>query len=189
MLELKSAVSPETALTEASEVSGKTAEKIRFSSDFRLTFRKRHNQQKVAFFFRSGLAFSESGLSEFLSLYFKEPLAFSASHAEVRRPVARPPPAGRSGVRPAVLPRLVPRQVVEEVLAEVFELRPDCLEVEEEHPHVVGGALLAVLARLLRARALRGLGLGGNHQGKNRGCFDLARMITAIEGAVMGTSP
>ena len=53
--------------------------------------------------------------------------------------------------------------------------------MEEEHPHVVGGALLAVLARLLRARALRGLGLGGNHQGKNRGCFDLARMITAIK--------
>ena len=49
----------------------------------------------------------------------------------MRRPVARPPPAGRSGVRPAVLPCLVPRQVVEEVLAEVLELRPDCLEVEE----------------------------------------------------------
>ena len=103
MLELKSAVSPETALTEASEVSGKTAEKIRFSSDLSLTFRQRHNRRKVAF------------CPKFLSFYFKEPLAFSASHAEVRRPVVRPPPAGRSGVRPAVLPRLVPRQVVEEV--------------------------------------------------------------------------
>ena len=130
MLELKSAVSPETALTEASEVSGKTAEKIRFSSDFRLTFRERHNRQKVAFFFRFGLAIPKTGLSEFLLFYFKEPLAISASHAEVGRPVARPPIRG-SGVRSAMLPRLVPRQVVEEVLAEVLELRPDCLEVEE----------------------------------------------------------
>jgi hypothetical protein len=50
LLELKSAVSPETALTEASEVPGKTAEKIHFSSDLSLTFRERHNRQKVAFF-------------------------------------------------------------------------------------------------------------------------------------------
>ena len=167
----------------------KLAEKIRFSSDFQLTFRKRHNRQKVAFFFRFGLAIPKTGLSEFLSFYFKEPLAISASHAEVRRPVARPPPAGRSGVRPAVLPRLVPRQVVEEVLAEVFELRSDCLEVEEEHPHVVGGALLAVLARLLRARALRGLGLGGDQEGKNTSVFCVACMIGSIVGSVMGTFP
>ena len=147
----------------------KLAEKIRFFSDLSLTFRQRHNQRKVAFF------------SEFLSFYFKEPLAFSASHAEVRRPVVRPPPAGRSGVRPTVLPRLVPRQVVEEVLAEVLELRSDCLEVEEEHPHVVGGALLAVLARLLRARALRGLGLGGDQEGKDTAVFSVPGMIRAIE--------
>jgi hypothetical protein len=38
MLELKSAVSPETALTEASEVSGKTAEKIRFFFGFPVDF-------------------------------------------------------------------------------------------------------------------------------------------------------
>ena len=131
MLELKSAISPETALTEASEVPGKTAEKFVLFSDFRLTFRKRHNRQKVAFFFRFGLAIPKTGLSEFLSFYFKEPLAFSASHAEVRRPVVRPPPAGRSGVRPAVLPCLVPRQVAEEVLAEVFELRSDSAAMQE----------------------------------------------------------
>ena len=131
MLELKSAVSPETALTEASEVSGKTAEKIRFSSDFRLIFRERHNRQKVAFFFRFGLAIPKTGLSVFLSFYFKELLAISASHAEVRRPVARPPPVGRSGVRPAVLPGLVPRQVAEDELAEVFELRPYCARVKQ----------------------------------------------------------
>ena len=40
-------------------------------------------------------------------------------------------PVRGSGIRSAMLPRLVPRQIVEEVLAEVFELRPDCSEVEE----------------------------------------------------------
>ena len=95
------------------------------------------------------------------------------------RPVARPPLA-RSGVRPSVLPCLVPRQVIEEVLAEVLELRPDCLEVEEEHPHVVGGALLAVLARLLCARALRGLGLGGDQEGEEAGEFCVACMAGSI---------
>ena len=79
-----------------------------------------------------------------------------------------------------MLPRLVPRQVVEEVLAEVLEFRPDCLEVEEEHPHVVGGALLAVLARLLRARALRGLGLGGDQEGEEAGEFCVACMAGSI---------
>ena len=88
-----------------------------------------------------------------------------------------------------MLPRLVPRQVVEEVLAEVFELRPDCLEVEEEHPHIVGGALLAVLARLLRARALRSLGLGCDQEGKNTAVFSVPGMIRAIERSIMGTSP
>ena len=131
MLELKSAVSPETALTEASEVPGKTAEKFVLFSDFRLTFRKRHNQKKLVFFFGFDLLFPKTDYPFLFRFYVKEPLAISVSHAEVRRPVARPPPVGRSGVRPAVLPRLVPRQVVEEVLAEVFELRPDCLEVEE----------------------------------------------------------
>ena len=82
-----------------------------------------------------------------------------------------------------MLPRLVPRQVAEEVLAEVLELRPDCLEVEEEHPHVVGGALLGVLARLLRARALRGLGLGGDQEGKNTSVFCVPGMGRAIIGA------
>ena len=80
-----------------------------------------------------------------------------------------------------MLPRLVPRQVVEEVLAEVLELRSDCLEVEEEHPHVVGGALLGVLARLLGARALRGLGLGGDQEGKDTAVFSVPGMIRAIE--------
>ena len=88
-----------------------------------------------------------------------------------------------------MLPRLVPRQVVEEVLAEVLEFRPDCLEVEEEHPHVVGGALLVVLARLLRARALRGLGLGGDQEGKDAAMFCVACMGRSIEAPLMGTSP
>ena len=104
------------------------------------------------------------------------------------RPVFRPPLA-RSGVRPAVLPGLVPRQVAEEVLAEVLELRSDGLEVEEEHPHVVGGALLAVFARLLRARALRGLGLGGDQEGEEAGEFCVACMIGSIVAPLMGTSP
>ena len=55
--------------------------------------------------------------------------------------------------------------------------------MEEEHPHVVGCALLAVLARLLRARALRGLGLGGDHQGEQAGRLDLARVGASIEGS------
>ena len=82
-----------------------------------------------------------------------------------------------------MLPRLVPRQVVEEVLAEVLELRPDCLEVEEEHSHVVGGALLVVLARLLRARALRGFGLGGDQEGKDAIMFCVPGVRRAIIGA------
>ena len=82
-----------------------------------------------------------------------------------------------------MLPGLVPRQVVKEVLAEVLELRSDGLEVEEEHPHVVGSALLAVFARLLRARALRGLGLGGNQEGKDTAVFSVPGMIRAIIGA------
>ena len=98
------------------------------------------------------------------------------------RPVFRPPVRG-SGVRPAVLPRLVPRQVAEEVLAEVLELRPDCLEVEEEHPHVVGGALLVVLARPLRACALRGLGLGGDQEGKDAIVFCVSGVGRSIIGA------
>ncbi len=61
--------------------------------------------------------------------------------------------------------------------------------LEEEHPHVVGGALLAVLARLLRARALRGLGLGGDQEGKDTAVFSVPGMIRAIEGPVMGTFP
>ena len=81
-----------------------------------------------------------------------------------------------------MLPRLVPRHVAEEVLAEVFELRSDYSEVEEEHPAVVGGALLAVLARLFGARALRGLGLGGYHQGEDRGEFCVACMGRSIIG-------
>jgi len=100
----------------------------------------------------------------------------------VRRPVARPPPAGQSGVRPAVLPRLVPRQVVEEVLAEVFELRSDAARVEEEHAKVVGGALLAVFARLFRARALRDFGLGGDQEGKDAGALDAPGVPAAIIG-------
>ena len=61
--------------------------------------------------------------------------------------------------------------------------------VEEEHPHVVGGALLVVLARLLGARALRGPGLGGDQEGEEAGEFCVAGMIRAIMAAVMGTSP
>ena len=125
---------------------------------------------------------------KFLSFYFKEPLAFSASHAEAGRPVARPP-VRRSGVRSAVLPRLVPRHVAEEVLAEVFELRPYCARVKQEDPKVICGALLVVLARLLRARAFRGLGLGGDQEGKDAAVFSVACMIGSIEAAVMGTFP
>ena len=61
--------------------------------------------------------------------------------------------------------------------------------VEEEHSHVVGRALLVVFARLLRARALRGLGLGGDHQGEDRGEFCVARMGRSVEAPLMGTSP
>ena len=61
--------------------------------------------------------------------------------------------------------------------------------MEEEHPAVVGGALLAVLARLFGARALRGLGLGGDHQGEDRGEFCVARMGRSVEAPLMGTSP
>ena len=100
-----------------------------------------------------------------------------------------PPPAGRSGVRPAVLPRLVPRHVAEEVLAEVFELRSDSAGMQQEHSHIVGGALLAVLARLLRARALRGLGLGGDQEGEEAGEFCVACMAGSIVRIVMGTFP
>ena len=88
-----------------------------------------------------------------------------------------------------MLPRLVPRHVAEEVLAEVFELRPYCARVKQEDPKVVCGALLVVLARLLRARALRGLGLGGDQEGKNTAVFSVPGMIGSIERAVMGTSP
>ena len=76
MLELKSAVSPETALTEASEVSGKTAEKIRFSSDFRLAFRERHNWQKVAFSFGLDLLFPKADYPNFFRYISKSRLLF-----------------------------------------------------------------------------------------------------------------
>ena len=87
-----------------------------------------------------------------------------------------------------MLPRLVPRQVAEEILAEVFELRPHGFQMQEEHSRVVCGALLVVLARLLRARALRGLGLGGDQEGKNTAVFSVPGMIGSIERAKLNRS-
>ena len=98
------------------------------------------------------------------------------------RPVSRPP-VRRSGVRPAVLPGLVPRQVAEEVLAEVLELRPHGFKMQEKHSRVVCGALLVVLARLLCARAFRGLGLGGDQEGKDAIVFCVPGVRRAIIGA------
>ena len=103
------------------------------------------------------------------------------------RPVSRPPVRG-SGVRSAVLPGLVPRQVAEDELAEVFELRPYSAGVKQEHSRVICGALLVVLARLLRARALRGLGLGGDQEGKDASEFCVAGMIGSIERSNLHSS-
>ena len=62
-----------------------------------------------------------------------------------------------------------------------FEFRAVHVQAEEENPHVVLGAFLAIRPLVFRARALGGQGFRGDHQAELDVRFNLASVRRAVE--------
>ena len=119
----------------------------------------------------------------YFQLFFKERLAYAASHAVKGGPVARPPGFVLPAVRSAVLPSGATGHPLHQVHPGVLELRPDHPEAQEENPEVISGARRVVGALIFRARAGGGLGLGGDCEAQLNVGLDLTGVIRAIKRA------
>ena len=124
----------------------------------------------------------------YFQLFFKERLAYAASHAVKGGPVARPPGFVLPAVRSAVLPSGAARHPLHQVHPGVLELRPDHPEAEEENPEVVSGAGRVVGPLVFRARAGGDLGLGRDCEAKLDVGLDLARVGGPVEKAELDRS-
>ena len=122
----------------------------------------------------------------FFYYIFKEPLAFSASHAVVVGAFA--PRFGLPSVRSSVLPSGATRHPFHKVHSGVLEFGSDHSKAEEENPKVVPRAFGVVRPLGFGAGALGVEGFGGNCKAKLNVGLDLSGVGRSVEKAELNRS-
>ena len=119
----------------------------------------------------------------YFQLFFKEPLAFAASHAVAGGPGFPAPRSVFPAFRSAVLPGGGTGHSLHQVHPGVLELRSDEPEAEEEDPEVVLGAGRVVRPLVFGRGAGRGLGFRRDCEAKLNVGFYLYGVGRAVEEA------